>query len=81
MTMDSYREATEKQRLVIDYCAKHAVVPRKSDDPDLPEPWKGVSTEEIQKGVRDEFDGEMSKAWELGFGKISERGMTGLDTM
>jgi len=61
MTINSYYEATEKQKLVIDYCAKHAVVPRKSDDPDLPEPWTGVSSEVIQEGIEIDFSREVSK--------------------
>lgn len=39
---------------VIDYCARNAVVPRKEDHPRLPEPWEGVSTETIQRGLRDD---------------------------
>lgn len=61
MTIESYGGATDKQKLVIDYCAKHAVVPRKSDDPDLPAPWTGVSTQTIQEGVELEFDADISR--------------------
>ncbi|WP_226006034.1 hypothetical protein [Natrinema salinisoli] len=50
-----YEDAGHKMQLVIDYCARHAVVPRKDDDPDLTEPWTGVSTETVQEGVRKEF--------------------------
>lgn len=56
----SYTEAGEKMQMVIDYCARYAVVPRKSDDPELPEPWEGVSTEEIQEGIQKEFGEEIA---------------------
>ena len=54
-----YNDAGEKMQKVIDYCARHAVVPRKSDDSKLPEPWTGVSTEKVQEGVRNEFGVEV----------------------
>ena len=50
-----YDDAGRKMQIVIDYCARNAVVPRKGDDDDLREPWTGVSTETIQEGVRNEF--------------------------
>lgn len=56
-----YAEAGAKSRMVIDYCARHAVVPRKSTDSDLPAPWRGVSTEDVQKGVQQEFGEENGK--------------------
>lgn len=61
MPIQSYSEATEKRKIVIDYCARYAEVPRKSDDPDLPEPWKGVSTEKIQKGIKEKFGIDVSE--------------------
>jgi hypothetical protein len=59
--IESYSETTEKRQIVIDYCARYAVVPRKSDDPDLPAPWRGVSSEEIQVGIKEKFGVEVSK--------------------
>lgn len=61
MPIESYSETTEKRKLVIDYCARYAVVPRKSDDSKLPAPWKGVSSEEIQAGIKEEFGRDVSK--------------------
>lgn len=61
MPIESYGEATEKRKIVMDYCARYAVVPRKSDDSDLPEPWKGVSSEEIQAGIKEKFGRDVSK--------------------
>ncbi|MCT9094650.1 hypothetical protein [Haloarchaeobius sp. HME9146] len=61
MPIKSYSEATEKRKLVIDYCARYAVVPRKSDDSNLPEPWEGVSSEEIQAGIKEKFGRDVSK--------------------
>lgn len=55
----SYEEAGEQMQKVIDYCARHAVVPRQGDDAALPEPWTGVSTESVQEGVRDEFGADI----------------------
>lgn len=55
-----YRDAGEKMQMVIDYCARHAVVPRQANDPDLPDPWRGVSTEAVQEGVHQEFNREIS---------------------
>ena len=57
----NYNETTEKRKLVIDYCARYAVVPRKSDDSRLPDPWEGVSSEEIQAGIKEEFGRDVSK--------------------
>jgi hypothetical protein len=59
--IEEYQEAGKKTRMVIDYCARYAVVPRKSDDSLLPDPWEGVSTEEIQEGVRREFGVDIGK--------------------
>lgn len=61
MPIESYSETTEKRKLVIDYCARYAVVPRKSDDSKLPAPWEGVSSEEIQAGIKEEFGRDVSK--------------------
>ena len=61
MPIEDYSEATEKRKLVIDYCARYAVVPRKSDDSKLPAPWEGVSSEEIQAGIKEEFGRDISK--------------------
>ncbi|EMA23828.1 hypothetical protein [Haloarcula marismortui] len=61
MPIESYSETTENRKLVIDYCARHAVVPRKSDDSKLPAPWDGVSSEEIQAGIKEEFGRDVSK--------------------
>ena len=82
MPIESYSDATEKRKLVIDYCARYAVVPRKSDDSDLPSPWKGVSSREIQAGIRDKFGREISEGmgtltWEaLGARGEENRGTT-----
>ena len=61
MPIESYSKATEKRKIVIDYCARYAVVPRKSDDSELPEPLKGVSSEEIQAGIKEKFGRDVSK--------------------
>lgn len=61
MPIESYSETTENRKLVIDYCARYAVVPRKSDDPELPAPWTGVSSEEIRTGIEEEFGRDVSK--------------------
>lgn len=60
MAIESYHETTEKRKLVIDYCARYAVVPRESDDPELPPPWEGVSSGEIQAGVKEKFGRDIS---------------------
>ena len=51
----NYDDAGPKTQKVIDYCARHAIVPRKEDGLSLPHPWRGVSTGEVQAGLRDEF--------------------------
>lgn len=56
----NYNDAGEKMQKVIDYCARYAVVPRQSDDPKLPAPWKGVSTEEVKEGIQEEFGAEVA---------------------
>lgn len=60
MAIKSYSGTTEKRQVVIDYCARYAVVPRKSDDSDLPAPWRGASSEEIQAGIKEQFGVEVS---------------------
>jgi hypothetical protein len=50
-----YEAAGEKTQVVIDYCARNRVVPRKSDDTALPTGWTGVSTETIQEGIKIAF--------------------------
>lgn len=61
MPIESYSETTENRQIVIDYCARYGVVPRQSDDSKLPSPWRGVSSEEIQAGVKEEFGLDISK--------------------
>lgn len=61
MPIESYSETTDKRKLVIDYCARYAVVPRDSDDSKLPEPWEGVSSEKIQNGIKEEFGRTVSR--------------------
>ena len=61
MSTKHYSEMTEKRKIVIDYCARYAVVPRKSDDSKLPEPWEGVSSEKIQAGIKEKFGRDVSK--------------------
>ncbi|WP_146047404.1 hypothetical protein [Haloferax marisrubri] len=51
----AYEDAGKKMKLVIDYCARYAVVPRKSDDPNLPSPWEGVPANEVQQGILEKF--------------------------
>lgn len=60
MPIESYSVATEKRKLVIDYCARYAVVPRKADDSKLPPPWEGVSSEKIQAGIKEKFGRDVS---------------------
>jgi len=78
--IQSYSDTTEKRQVVIDYCARYAVVPRKSDDSKLPAPWTGVSSEEIQAGVKEKFGVEISigmgtRTWEaLGARGTENRG-------
>lgn len=55
-----YDAAAEKTQVAIDYCARHAVVPRQRDDDLLPEPWQGVSTERVREGIAEEFDLDVS---------------------
>ncbi|UTF53433.1 hypothetical protein [Natronosalvus rutilus] len=50
-----YREAGEKTQMAMDYCALNKVVPRKSDDPYLPESWKGIPSSEVREGMEREF--------------------------
>jgi hypothetical protein len=82
MPIDSYKKTTEKRKIVIDYCARYAVVPRKSDDSELPAPWRGVSSEEIQTGIKEKFGRDISKGmgtltWEnLGARGKENRGTT-----
>ena len=82
MPIESYSDATEKRKIVIDYCARYAVVPRKSDNPELPPPWEGVSSGKIRTGIRDEFGRDVSEGmgtltWEaLGARGEENRGTT-----
>lgn len=55
-----YAAASEKAQIVIDYCARNQVVPRKSDDNKLPEPWRGVSSGDIKEGIEADFGIEVS---------------------
>lgn len=57
----NYDDAGEKMQMVIDYCALNEVVPRKSSDPVLPDPWQGVTTEDIQKGIEQDSEVTIGK--------------------
>jgi hypothetical protein len=57
---NSYSEAKPKSRLVIDYCARYRVVPRKYDGPKTPEGWRAVSRKEVREGIKKEFGESVS---------------------
>ena len=63
-----YADAGPKTRIVIDYCARHQIVPREKDGDELPS-WRGVSSSEVSDRIAAEFNVDISKgqpgfAWE-----------------
>jgi hypothetical protein len=52
----NYTDASPKSRVVIDYCARHRLVPRKKDEDDLPSSWCAVSSCEVRDRIAADLD-------------------------
>ncbi|WP_152416115.1 hypothetical protein [Halococcus hamelinensis] len=56
-----YAEAGPKTRVVIDYCARHRLVPREKDAESLPSTWQAVFSSEVRDRIAADFGVDLSE--------------------